>query len=185
MAEENAAKDGAAAAASAPAESPGGGGSKSPILLIALAVINMLVVAGVGFMLYQGKKKEAAEPKIDHVIKGEHDAQAAEAGEEKSFIGKVVPLETFIVNLSGSKGRRIAKVNMELELQGDQVQVEIDKRKAQIRDIIIIILSSKTYDEVAQREGKDGLKNEIKDTLNAFLTKGKILNVYFTEFIYN
>lgn len=180
MAEDNAAKD--AAAAAAPAPSPGG---KSPILLVALAVINMLVVAGVGFMLFKGKQKEASEPKIEHVIKGEHEAQEKEAHEEKAFIGKVVPLETFIVNLSGSKGRRIAKVNMELELQGEQVQVEIDKRKAQIRDIIIIILSSKTYDEVSTREGKDGLKNEVKDTLNAFLTKGKILNVYFTEFIYN
>lgn len=178
MAEENAAKEAAPAAAQSPS-------SKSPILLIALAVINMLVVAGVGFMLYKGKQKDAAEPKIEHVIKGEHDAQAKEATEEKAFIGRVVPLETFIVNLSGSKGRRIAKVNMELELQGEQVQVEIDKRKAQIRDIIIIILSSKSYDEVSAREGKDALKNEIKDTLNAFLTKGKILNVYFTEFIYN
>jgi flagellar protein FliL len=178
VAEDNTAKEAAAAPASS------GAASKSPILLIALAVINMLVVAGVGFMIYKGKQKEAAEPKLEHVIKGEHDAQAAEAGEEKAFIGKVVPLETFIVNLSGSRGRRIAKVNMELELQGDQVQAEIEKRKAQIRDIIIIILSSKTYDEVANREGKDGLKNEVKDTLNAFLTKGKILNVYFTEFIY-
>lgn len=182
MAEENAAKETAAAASPA---SGSGENSKSPVLLIALAVINMLVVAGVGFMLYQGKKKEAAEPKIQDVIKGEHEQQVKEVSEEKSFVGKVIPLETFIVNLSGSKGRRIAKVNMELELQGTQVQLEIEKRKAQIRDIIIIILSSKTYDEVAQREGKDGLKNEIKDTLNAFLTKGKILNVYFTEFIYN
>jgi flagellar FliL protein len=181
VAEDNAAKE--AAPVAAPVQ--GAGGGKSPILLIALAVINMLVVAGVGFMLFKGKQKEAAEPKIEHVIKGEHEAQEKEAHEEKAFIGKVIPLETFIVNLSGSKGRRIAKVNMELELQGDQVQVEIDKRKAQIRDIIIILLSSKTYDEVATREGKDGLKNEIKDTLNAFLTKGKILNVYFTEFIYN
>ncbi len=179
MAEDNAAKD---AGAASTGQGPGG---KSPFLLIALAVVNMLVVAGVGFMLYKGRQKDAAEPKIEHVIKGEASAQEKEAHEEKAFIGKVVPLETFIVNLSGSKGRRIAKVNMELELQGEQVQVEIDKRKAQIRDIIIIILSSKTYDEVALREGKDGLKNEIKDTLNAFLTKGKILNVYFTEFIYN
>lgn len=179
MADDNAAKE---AAPAAPAQ---GSGSKSPILLIALAVINMLVVAGVGFMLVQGKKKEAAEPKLEHVIKGEHDAQEKGAHAEKAYIGKVIPLETFIINLSGSKGRRIAKVNMEMELQGDDIQMEIDKRKAQIRDIIIIILSSKTYDEVASRDGKDLLKNEIKDTLNAFLTKGKIVNVYFTEFIYN
>ena len=179
MAEENAAKE---AAAPAPAQ---GSGSKAPVLLIALAVINMLVVAGVGFMLVKGKQKENAEPKLEHVIKGEHEAQQHDAHEEKVTIGKVIPLETFIINLSGSKGRRIAKVNMEMELQGDEVQSEIDRRKAQIRDIIIIILSSKTYDEVSSRDGKDLLKNEIKDTLNAFLTKGKIVNVYFTEFIYN
>lgn len=180
MAEENtAAKQEATPAA--PAAGPG----KSPILLIALAVVNMLIIAGVGFMLYQGRKKDAAEPKVEQVIKGEHEAQEHEAKEEKAFIGKVVPLETFIVNLAGSKGRRIAKVNMELEIQGDKVQEEIDKRKAQIRDIIIILLSGKTYDEVATREGKEALRNEIKDTVNAFLTKGKILNVYFTEFIYN
>jgi flagellar FliL protein len=179
VAEENAAAKEAAPAA--PAEGKG----KSPILLYVLAIVNMAVVLGVGFMLYKGKQKEAAEPKIEQVIKGEHEAQEKEAGEEKAFVGKVIPLETFIVNLSGSKGRRIAKINMEIELKGEQVAVEIEKRKAQIRDIIIIILSSKTYDEVSTREGKDGLKNEIKDTLNAFLTKGKIINVYFTEFIYN
>jgi flagellar FliL protein len=180
VAEENAAKD--AAAPAAPAGSPS---SKQPVILMALAVVNMLVVGGVGFMIFQGKKKDAAEPKIEHVIKGEHEAQEHEAKEEKPFVGKVVPLETFIVNLAGSKGRRIAKVNMELELNGATVQEEIDKRKAQIRDIIIIILSGKTYDEVASKEGKETLREEIKDTVNAFLTKGKIQSVYFTEFIYN
>lgn len=180
MAEETAAaKDVQAPAA------PSAVGGKPPLFWIVIAVINMLMLGGGGFMLYQGKKKEAAEPKIEHVIKGEHEAQEKEAHEEKSFVGKVVPLETFIVNLSGSKGRRIAKVNMELELKGDNVQEEIDKRKAQIRDIIIILLSDKTYDDVATKEGKEQLREEIKDTVNAFLTKGKIQTVYFTEFIYN
>ena len=171
-------------AAAAGASAPSGGSGQKPILLIALAVINMLVVGGVGFMLYSNKKKEAAEPKIEQVIKGEAEAQKKEATEEKEVVGKVVPLETFIVNLAGAKGRRVAKVNMELELHGEQTAEEIDKRKAQIRDIIIIILSSKTHDEVSSREGKDNLRNEIKDTINSFLLKGKISNVFFTEFIY-
>ncbi|MEN0058649.1 MAG: flagellar basal body-associated FliL family protein [Bdellovibrio sp.] len=177
MAEEKAAAEASAA--------PSGGSGQKPILLIALAVINMLVVAGVGFMLFQGRKKEAAQPKIDDVIKGEAEAQHKEATEEKEVIGKVVPLETFIVNLAGSKGRKVAKVNMELEVKGDHVLEEIEKRKAQIRDIIIILLSSKTYEDVSSREGKDGLRNEIKDTVNSFLVQGKISNVFFTEFIYN
>jgi flagellar FliL protein len=162
-----------------------GGTGQKPILWMALAVLNMLIVAGVGFMLYKGRQKDAAEPKIEQVINGESEAQQKEATEEKAFVGKVIPLETFIVNLAGSKGRKIAKVNMELELKGEGVSEEIEKRKAQIRDYIIIILSSKTYEEVSSKEGKNNLRNEIKDTINSYLTKGKITNVFFTDFIYN
>ena len=172
-------------AAPAEAAAPSGGSGQKPILLIALAVINMLIVAGVGFMLYKGRQKEAAEPKIENVIKGEAEAQKKEATEEKEVVGKVVPLETFIVNLAGAKGRKVLKASMELELKGEHAPEEIDKRKAQIRDIIIIILSSKTYEEVSAREGKDNLRNEIKDTINSFLLQGKITNVFFTDLIYN
>jgi flagellar FliL protein len=97
----------------------------------------------------------------------------------------MIPLETFLINLAGSKGRKIAKINMEIEVEGEAVQQEIEKRKAQIRDIIIILFSSKTYAQVEDREGKEQLRNEIRDTVNAFLTKGKISRVYFTEFIFN
>ncbi len=173
------------AAAAEVSSGPSGGSGQKPVLLIALAVINMVVVGGVGFVLYQGKKKESSQPKIEDVIQGEHSAQHKEATEEKEVVGKVIPLETFIVNLAGAKGRKILKVNMELEVKGEHSLGEIDKRKAQIRDIIIIILSSKNYDEVSSREGQDGLKTEIKDTINSFLVQGKISNVFFTEFIYN
>ncbi len=180
MAEEKAA---AAESGSASAESKGP--AQRPTLWIILLIFNMVFVGAVGFLIYQGKKKDAAEPKIEDVIKGEHEKQKEEAAHEAEFIGKVIPLETFIVNLAGSRGRKIAKVNMEIELEGEKVAEEIEKRKPQIRDIIIILLSSKTFEEVSTREGKDFLRNEIRDTVNAFLTKGKIKNVFFTEFIYN
>lgn len=179
------AEEKAAAAAPEAAVPPAGGSGQKPILWMALAVINMIVVAAVGFMLYKGKQKEAASPQLSHVIEGEHHTQQQEATEEKAFVGKVIPLETFVVNLAGAKGRRVAKVNMELELKGDGVAEEIEKRRAQIYDYIIIILSSKSYEEISSKEGKNNLRNEIKDTINSFLTKGKITNVFFTEFIYN
>ena len=179
----------AAAESPAAAPAPAAGGQQKPLLFIILAVVNMIVVAVVGFMLYAGKKKEAAQPTVDQVIGGEKETSEHEAHEKKDFVGKVVPMETFIVNLAGSKGRRVAKVNMELELKESEgegkIAGEIEQRKAQIRDIIIIILSSKTYEEVSSREGKDNLRSEIKDTINSFITTGKISNVFFTEFIYN
>ncbi|MBX3039453.1 MAG: flagellar basal body-associated FliL family protein [Bdellovibrionaceae bacterium] len=176
------AEEKAAAQEAAPSPAPGG---QKPILFIALAVINMVVVVAVGWMLYQGRKKEAEKPTMDQVIQGEAETLHHEASQEKAFVGQVIPLESFLVNLAGSKGRQLQKVNMEFELQGDKTAEEIEKRKAQIRDIIIITLSAKTYDEVSTREGKDALRNEIKDTVNNFLTTGKIKNVFFTEFITN
>ena len=180
MAEEKAAES------SAPAQS---GQGQKPMLFIILAIVNMIVVAAVGAFLYLGKKKEASQPTIDQVIAGEKSTSDAEAAEPKSFVGKIIPMETFIINLAGSKGRRIAKVNMEFELKDtsaeSKVAGEIEQRKAQIRDVIIIILSSKTFDEVSSRDGKDDLRSEIRDRINSFLTTGKISNVFFTEFIYN
>lgn len=176
------AEEKAAAAEAAPVASSGSG--QKPILFIILAVVNMLVVGAVGYMLWQNRKLEAAKPTIDQVVAGEVDTHKKEEP-EGSFVGRVVPLESFIVNLAGERGRKVARVNMELELQGDNVAEEIEKRKAQIRDIIIITLSSKSYEEVSSREGKDQLRNEIKDTINNFLTKGKIKNVFFTDLIYN
>lgn len=178
MAEEKATPEAAPAT-----ESPASSGSKSG-LLIGLVVVNMLVVAFVGYMIWKGRKVEEAKPGVDNVIEGEAHTQAEEHAAPEE-VGKVIPLETFVVNLAGSKGRKVLKVNMELELKGNEVVKEIDNRKAQIRDFIIIILSSKSYDEVSTKEGKDALRNEIKDNINSFLSKGKILNVYFTELIYN
>ena len=169
-----------AAAAAAPAKAPKG--DKKSLVLIILVIVNMLAILGVGYMMWKSKQTPPTE--IEQVIEGEKK-EGHEEKHETAEIGKVIPLETFIVNLAGSKGRKVLKVNMELEVSGAEVTEEIDTRKAQIRDFIIIILSSKTYEEVSTKEGKDQLRNEIKDNINTFLTKGKVSSVYFTELIYN
>lgn len=172
------------AAPPAPAPDAGSSSGGKPTLFILLAIINMAVVVGVGVMLYLGQKKKAAEPGIDDVIKGEHEQKEHEE-KSKEFIGKLVPLETFLVNVSGSRGRKLLKINMELEVTGAEVAEEVEKIKPKIRDYIIIIASSKTYAEISKKEGKDALREEIKNQINLFLTKGQITNVFFTEWIMN
>jgi flagellar protein FliL len=159
-------------------------GSK-PALLYAIIILNTLGFAGFSWMFYVAKQKEASKPTIEAVVKGEHEEQQVDKKKADEFVGQTVPLETFLVNLSGSRGRKLLKVNMELELEGNQVASEIEKRKPQVRDIIIILLSSKTYGQISTPEGKEYLKEEVRDTVNSFLTKGKIKRVMFTEFIYN
>lgn len=173
------------AAKAPPAQStPSSAGGPKPTLFIILAIVNMIVIGGVGYMVWKGNKHREAQPHIDDVIKGE-SADQHKPKDADNYIGKLIPLETFLVNLAGSRGRQLAKVNIELEVEGERVEEEIDKRKPQIRDIIIILMSSKTYAQISSKEGKDFLRSEIRDTVNAFLTKGKIKSVFFTELIYN
>jgi flagellar FliL protein len=200
----------AAPAAVAHGEKEAKGGK--PILLYALVVLNMAVVGGVGFMVFAGRKHDQANAtaldkaanglakdganEAKHTAKpegkegekaagkeGEKGAAHEEEGQE--FIGKTIPMETFLVNLSGNRGNKLLKVNMDLELEGGKIAEEIDKRKPQIRDIIIILLSSKTYAQLSSPEGKEFLRDEIRDTVNSFLTTGKIKRVLFTEFLFN
>ena len=181
--------------------SPSGGGGGKPMILYALVLINMLVVAGVGFMVFKGKQADLANAKnIEKVANGEvgeagggksaeggegKEGEKKEKAEDEDFVGKMIPLETFLVNLSGNRGNKVLKVSMDFEVEGERIGEEIDKRKPQIRDIIIILLSSKTYAQLSSTEGKDFLRDEIRDTVNAFLTKGKIKRVHFTDFIFN
>ncbi|AZZ37813.1 flagellar protein FliL [Bdellovibrio sp. qaytius] len=188
--EENVAEDKATKTDAAGAGDAAKKAGQKPMVLIGLVVVNMLVVLGVGFMVWKGQKAKDAHESVDHVVAGEEKTKLKEDALKETEIGKVIPLETFVVNLAGSKGRKVLKVNMELEVKGNKegdgnIIAEIDTRKAQIRDFIIIILSSKSYEEVSTKDGKDFLRNEIKDNINTFLSKGKITNVFFTEIIYN
>jgi flagellar protein FliL len=163
------------------------GGLRSYILY-ALVFINMLVVGGVGFMVYKWRKEEAhsEKGKMQAVLNGAIEDQKTDIKKkDEEYVGVLVPLETFLVNLAGARGNKLLKVNMELEVEDGKVVEEIEKRKPQIRDIVIILLSSKTLEQVQAKEGKDQIRNEIRDRLNSFLVKGRIKQVLFTEFIYH
>jgi flagellar protein FliL len=161
--------------------------AQKPLLLIIVVVLNMLVMASVTMILWTSYKAEKNKPKLEDVVQGEKESQdrktADDSGED--YIGKLVPMETFLVNLAGTRGNKLVKISMDLEVDGPKVEDEIDKRKPQIRDIIIILLSSKTYDQMTTKEGKEKLRDEVRDTVNSFLTKGQIKKVYFTDFIVN
>ncbi len=179
MAEDNAAKEIAPAKNDAPAPS-------KPLMLYVLVMINMAVVGGVGFMVFKSNQAHNHQTTIDEVTEGaKKDNEEEKAKEEKEFVGKTIPLETFLINLSGSQGRKLLKVNMELEVEGDKTPEEIEKRKAAVRDMILLILSSKRYEDVSTKDGKDRLRDEIKEQLNRVLKKGLVKQVLFTEFIYN
>ncbi len=103
-------------------------------------------------------------------------------------IGPTFDLEPFVVNLADTDRKRYLKVVMQLELENDKkvskkLEKEIQDKLPVIRDAIITLLSSKKSEDISTPQGKMALKKQIIDTLNSKLVSGKIVNVYFTEFV--
>lgn len=92
-------------------------------------------------------------------------------------------LDPFIVNLSDSTNNKFLKVTMELELSEQSVIERAKARTPQIRDAVIDILTSQTYDSLMLPEGKLELKDNITMIANQTLGDKTVKNVYFTEFV--
>ena len=93
-------------------------------------------------------------------------------------------LADFTINTADIDEPHVMRVTIALAYtQKDAaVSAELAQREAQIRDIINRILSSKRKDEIESIDGKENLKNEIKNAINNILVNGKIKDVYFIDF---
>ncbi len=175
----------------------GGEKKKSNLLLIIIIVVLVLilVIGGVVAALMMGNhdaEAEGAQGAKTEVAAEAHDGEAAPADEhaaegshggESTEVGLMYPLDVFTVNLLSESGRRYLKVEMNLEIEGEELSPELDQKKPVFRDIIIRILSSKSLEEISTIKGKEKLKEQIVSDLNTRLKDGKVKNVYFTDFV--
>jgi flagellar protein FliL len=113
----------------------------------------------------------------------DHNKNAQEAKKEKKAEEKMVllPLEPFILNLS-DPGRHL-KVALQFELKNGKDEVLVKEKAPKIRDLVIMLISSKTVDAVSSAEGKFQLKDEILLRANQAMGKETFKNVYFTDFV--
>ncbi|MEF2230368.1 MAG: flagellar basal body-associated FliL family protein [Pseudodesulfovibrio sp.] len=151
-------------------------GGKLKWIIIAL----VLVLLGVGG--YFGYTMFFAAPAEDADQQAEAPADGAQPPPE-ALEGQLLPLPVFLVNLADPLGRRYLKLGLEVEVRDAEAAAGLTKYQAKIKDTLLLLLSSKTYDGLATMEAKVELKQEIADRLNQILGKGSILRVYITEMV--
>ena len=144
------------------------------IIIISVAVLFMGMVGAGFFILWNKISQVPVDP-----------SKVAEMAveEEENVIGPLYPLDTMIVNLSDDGGKRYLRVTMALELSDSESVDTIESRLPQIRDAVLMILPTKTYDDVSTTDGKIALRNQVMEKINTLMTKGRVNNIYFTEFV--
>ncbi|MBW1708851.1 MAG: flagellar basal body-associated FliL family protein [Deltaproteobacteria bacterium] len=162
-------------------------GKKSPIRLIIILGIVVIALIGIVFAMlifapgvipFLGDKPAAETATSGQAAQGEGGTE-----EDENVLGVLYSLQPFIVNLVDPNVQRYLKIKLELELNNKIVQSEIDLRMPQIKDSLLILLSSKSFSDIKSVEGKMRLRMEIIGRINSFLSDGRVKNVYFTEFV--
>jgi flagellar protein FliL len=92
-------------------------------------------------------------------------------------------LDPFLVNLADPSGKRYLRATFEFEVNPLQGVEEMKAITSQVRDRIILVLTSKHFDDMRTTTGKGALREEILNELNQILTSGKARHIYFKEFV--
>ncbi len=178
-----------------------GSGNK---LILLLSILNFLITIGILFLIYISYSKEKNHPSVeDMVIKSSDEGEPDKAkskegeegkeGEEKSAegskkktttFGKMINLEQFTVNLttSSSASSKFVRANISLEVPTEDIENEVGVKMPQVRNTIIDLFNSKRPSDLSTSEGRDFIKEEIRNSINNFLVTGKVKGVFFTSF---
>ncbi len=146
---------------------------------IILLLILLLLLGGGGFVAWKFflDKPDTESPQA------QTEQSAGSGGEVSPKDAQVVSLPTFLVNLADPLGRRYIKLTLDVELVNPAAGAQLEGAMPRVRDAIILLLSSKSYADLAPLENKLLLKNEIVTRLNQVLGGSKVLRVYFTDMV--
>lgn len=173
-----------------PAEGAAPPKKSKKLLIIILAAVLLIVVAGGGAAFFLLKKGDEAAD--DEEVATEKEKPKKKKG-EKAAPPVYIAMDAFTVNLVPETGDQYLQVTINVEAEDAAVGETMKVHMPKLRNRIMLILSSKKASELASREGKEALAEEIRESINGVIgeppAKGKkepsgpVKEVLFTAFI--
>ena len=149
------------------------------VVLGAIVVVQALVaVALTQFVIVPRLGVQAAD------AGGQAAIEAEEKAAEAPQLGVLVDLKEIIVTLAGESARpRYLRISVSLEVKDQVTATVVGGRLAQLRDIVIMVLSDKTAEVLTTPDGKKGLRDEIFRRVAEKMPEGTLMNVYFSDLV--
>jgi flagellar protein FliL len=141
------------------------------MLFIIIGALVLLLGGGAGYYFLVMKKDKPAGEEVKKV----------EEAKEPVY----VPLDPFTVNLKG--GGQYLQTAITLQMDDDKQSERLKTYMPSVRSRVLLLLSNKTADEIADDEGKKVLKTQIIETIKEPFTESAkpigITDALFTAFV--
>lgn len=165
-----------------------GKAGKQKLLLIVGGIIVLLIAIGtpLTFMMLNSKPEkdtehidaDSAQNEESLIIEGFEEEFDLEEDEEP--LGAILPLETFVVNLTEGGYLRC---QIQLEFETRDIPKRFYVRQVPIRDSLLSFFASYSKKDLFSENGKRDMKKDIKDLINEILRRQEVRRVYFTQFV--
>ncbi len=159
---------------------------KSKLLMILIGVSTLTAIGGIGYGVSSAGATAAEittlREAIEKVDSGAEEAIDGVVVDERK-VGVLLPLGNFVVNLVDPGNVRYVNCRIEVEVEDEELAAELGKREAQLKDAVISLLGSRTYEEIAGLEGKTRVREELTARFNRLMPEGQVARIYFTEFV--
>ena len=152
-------------------------GNKKKLIIIGTAILVSLVciTGGVAFYLNSTSGEAARQP----------DTEKGAVSVKIKGPPLIYGLEPFVVNIRDTTDIRYLKLKVEFEVvsEGKAVKAELDPYLPKVRDSILMLLTSKSLQDVQDIPGKNRLRQEIMSSACRIYPRGKVTQVFFTDFV--
>lgn len=111
------------------------------------------------------------------------DAADATAAEEVVEEGEVATIEELVVNLADRDEVHYLRVGVGVVLEAGIAVADIEPELAKINDVVIDIVSTKTFDDLRAPGATADLKNELSEAARAAFDDERVVRVIFTNFV--
>ncbi|KPJ89729.1 MAG: hypothetical protein AMJ53_15530 [Gammaproteobacteria bacterium SG8_11] len=152
---------------------------RSGLKIALIIVIPLLLISSTVAGLYLGG-----------VFGGGENVEDGHGEEEKEIIAPAVYISldpAFVVNFAEGSRARFLQVTVEVMTRNNQVEQHISTHMPVIRNNLVLLFSSQTYESVSTLEGKESLREEALNVIQRILEEETgdpgIEAVYFTSFV--
>lgn len=119
--------------------------------------------------------------KLEKQLEGKSRSGRKDANERAEALYAII--EDITINPLGSGGLRFAVAEIALQSDSKKVIEEIENRKPELRDLLIVYLRSHTVDQLLDTSFVEESKKELRDMFNQRLNSGSIDSLYYTTLV--
>jgi flagellar protein FliL len=140
------------------------------LMLVACGLVSVALGVGAGIFMARRAHANSAHGK------------ALKKAHAPVVVGSVYSLGEIVVNLADMSTMRYAKVSVALGFVEKVPEEDFKQNQAILRDIVIGVLTRKTFDQLHRRGGIDKLKKEIVASAAARFHGATVAEVYLEAF---